>query len=235
MSKKELGRNVNDRNLEEELPPGLKALEAELSALCPRDDRLGRDRLIFLAGRASVARPPVGFGRWGWPGAFAGMTMVAATLLVMLLARPQPPAGWQAPLANEAGGVKGGAAAPSAAKVGAGGACPSGPVSGSSWTGALASAGLGGQPISKPPWFRTRAVYLERCQWMLAQGIDPWPEPMATGAEGPPMGAELPGSDESPHGPLPYHEWLKTLLEDQAHAELPSDWLDVPFRAGANS
>ena len=35
-------------------PQELKSIEATLSALRPRDDRLDRERLVFLAGQASV-------------------------------------------------------------------------------------------------------------------------------------------------------------------------------------
>jgi hypothetical protein len=84
-----------------ELPTDLKAFEARLAALAPRDDRLDREQLMFLAGRASVegsfeisglrARQP---REKSWPVAFAAMTAIAATLLVMLVARPvvtEPP------------------------------------------------------------------------------------------------------------------------------------------------
>jgi hypothetical protein len=79
-----------------ELPAELKAFEARLAALSPRDDRLDRERLMFLAGRASAevrlsapadtVRLPL--GQYGWPAAFVTMTAVAATLLAMLIARP---------------------------------------------------------------------------------------------------------------------------------------------------
>jgi hypothetical protein len=74
----------------------LQSFEARLAQLSPRGDRLDRERLIFLAGQASVANED--FGRlpagpdWrrhaGWPAAFATMSAVAATLLVMLIMRP---------------------------------------------------------------------------------------------------------------------------------------------------
>lgn len=80
-----------------ELPGELKSLEARLTALSPRDDRLDRERLMFLAGQASVesavsqrdrhvlgSRP----NTRPWQAAFAGMTAVAAMLLVMLITRP---------------------------------------------------------------------------------------------------------------------------------------------------
>ena len=94
---------------------GLKAFEAALASLVPRTDRLDRDRLMFLAGQASVAgvsaetstsegatgvSPVAGkeHGQdaratrgWAWPVAFSAMTAVAATLLVLLLTQPGPP------------------------------------------------------------------------------------------------------------------------------------------------
>ena len=70
--------------------------EQSLSSLAPRAARLDRDRLMFLAGQASGGRqPPVVMAsspasRWSWPAAFSAMTALAASLLVMLLNRPEP-------------------------------------------------------------------------------------------------------------------------------------------------
>ena len=79
-----------------ELPKELKSLETGLAALSPREDRLNREQLIFLAGQASVdatkQRPISLFGlnldATVWPRAFAAMTAIAAALFVMLLTRP---------------------------------------------------------------------------------------------------------------------------------------------------
>ena len=67
----------------------LAAWEARLGAFRPGPSRLDRDRVMFLAGRASVrrershvARPSVG---WGWPAALASMTAMAGCLLVALV------------------------------------------------------------------------------------------------------------------------------------------------------
>jgi hypothetical protein len=75
----------------------LSALEAALASLVPRADWLDRDRLMYLAGQASVAHTPaaghpaaVSPRRWGWPAAFAAMTAVAASLLVALVMQPGP-------------------------------------------------------------------------------------------------------------------------------------------------
>jgi len=66
-------------------PTDLKTLESQLSSLKPCDNRLNRERLIFLAGQASAELPST---RWGWPASFAAMTALAAMLLVMLLNEP---------------------------------------------------------------------------------------------------------------------------------------------------
>ncbi len=76
-----------------DLPEEFKLLETQLKSLSPRPDRLDRERLIFLAGQASVeddrALPSeLQPSRWAWPASFATMTAVAAALLLMLLTRP---------------------------------------------------------------------------------------------------------------------------------------------------
>jgi hypothetical protein len=203
----------------------LKAVEAELAALAPRDDRLDRERLIFLAGRASVAARAPRLGALAWPGAFAGMTAVAAALLVMLLARPGVPTGAGGVVAEapDAGpsdrsqvvddGSKGpGVRAAPDSEDGA-----SGPV--------LASYGADRVRRTGSPYYRTRAVDLEMWERMLTQGVDLWGRPR--------IASETGGSQEA--GPRPYHQWLKTFLEDDARAELPSDWLDIPLTRGASS
>jgi len=94
-----------------DLPAELKALEARLAALSPRGDRLDRDRLMFLAGRAAAEAalvspqpmPQHTREHKAWPAAFAAMTAVAATLLVMLVTRPTP---IEQPIVNVADSVK---------------------------------------------------------------------------------------------------------------------------------
>jgi hypothetical protein len=83
------------RRLPGKLPSELQSLEARLAALAPRDDRLDRERLMFLAGQASVDAANqrrvslcgLNLAATAWPRAFAAMTVVAATLIVMLLTR----------------------------------------------------------------------------------------------------------------------------------------------------
>jgi hypothetical protein len=81
----------------------LKPLEARLAALSPCPDRLDRDRLMFLAGQASLVDAKFERVRTlgsrlesgVWPAAFVAMSAVAATLFVMLVGareRFAPPA-----------------------------------------------------------------------------------------------------------------------------------------------
>ncbi len=77
----------------EKLPAELKALEAQLAALVPRADRLDRDRLMFLAGRASAGDatvPSRSVARRALPAAFAAMTGVAVVLAVLLVLPAEP-------------------------------------------------------------------------------------------------------------------------------------------------
>ena len=76
------------------LPEDLRLFEAQMKSLTPQPGRLNRDRLIFLAGQASVE----GEGRvtenskttaWAWPAAFTVSTAVAASLLFLLLTQPR--------------------------------------------------------------------------------------------------------------------------------------------------
>lgn len=74
----------------------LARFERELARLCPRDDRLNRDRLMFLAGQAAAganAERSTLFGvnlvSRAWPAAFGAMTAVAAMLLVMVITKPE--------------------------------------------------------------------------------------------------------------------------------------------------
>jgi hypothetical protein len=75
----------------------LSEFEAALGALVPRAERLDRERLMFLAGQASVelqnSQPGTtrqSRARWAWPAACTTMTGIAAALLVALTIRPAP-------------------------------------------------------------------------------------------------------------------------------------------------
>ncbi len=63
--------------------PDLTAVEAALASLTPSAGCLDRDRLLFLAGRASRER-----GRWRWPSAAAAASLLAACLGAALAFRP---------------------------------------------------------------------------------------------------------------------------------------------------
>ncbi|MCI0332098.1 MAG: hypothetical protein L0228_02585 [Planctomycetes bacterium] len=87
--------NPND-DASSRLSHELQSFEARLARLSPRDDRLDRVRLAFLAGQASMTtdttRPLPPIHDWhrhpAWSAAFAGMSALAATLLAILFARP---------------------------------------------------------------------------------------------------------------------------------------------------
>ena len=93
MSKRREPQNMNDdqgKRQQWETPDELRAIEAQLGGLSPREDRLDRERLVFLAGKASVDAAERSSSHWAWPTSFAAMTALAATLFVMLLVRPTP-------------------------------------------------------------------------------------------------------------------------------------------------
>ncbi|HZZ28679.1 MAG TPA: hypothetical protein VFE46_11810 [Pirellulales bacterium] len=81
----------------EELPEELKAIEAALRQLAPQTAKLDRDRLMYLAGQASVrcsapqtqvagkARLRLNFRRNGWQLATAALVLVTITLGGLLL------------------------------------------------------------------------------------------------------------------------------------------------------
>lgn len=82
-------------NAPDDLPRDLKALEARFAQLVPQNGRLDRERLMFLAGQASVVAidPQVSLlglslSARAWPRAFVAMSAVAAAVFVMLLMRP---------------------------------------------------------------------------------------------------------------------------------------------------
>ncbi len=199
-------------------------MEAELAGLRPREDRLDRERLIFRAGQASVAGRQAGIVRWAWPAVSAGMTAAAATLLVMLLVRPEPRE--RIRIVEVQVPARPADAGPTRDGRGRESDLPLPPGSDAQpLAEALVSYHAGLLPGSQWGASRSRAGYLEMCDWMLAQGADPWARPVT-----PPTAPVEPGP-----GPLPYRRWLKNLLEDDDREALPSDWLDIPLERGANS
>jgi hypothetical protein len=66
---------MSEKRLNEELV----GIEAALSSLTPGPSGVGRDRLMFLAGRASASRRCRSAAAWLWPCAMATSLVVAAT------------------------------------------------------------------------------------------------------------------------------------------------------------
>jgi hypothetical protein len=89
----------------DERSPQLQAFEAQLAALRPRDDRLKRDRLMYLAGQASgradvdaTTRPHR--SRWAIPasiGAASGALAVSLLMAFAPLSLPMNPGGTGTP------------------------------------------------------------------------------------------------------------------------------------------
>ncbi|NQT14713.1 MAG: hypothetical protein HQ582_18295 [Planctomycetes bacterium] len=220
MSQERPDENVTPRASGEELPPELKAVEAELADLCPREDRLDRERLAFLAGQASVAGR-TGRTAWAWPASLAGMTAVAATLLVILLVRPGPAVVERIRIVEAPVEPNGGAAQrdelPSAPRLVA--SRPDEPAASSdtddpSWRSDAAW-----------PRLRSRASEQEKLDRMLAQDADPRSHPAGASASRP----------AAAEAPLPYHEWLKSLFDDRPRASLPDNWPNTSSSPGASS
>jgi len=96
----------------------LNRLEQALAALRPRSSEIDRDRLLFLAGRASAeganrVRPP---RRWLWPASTALSSAAALVLLALLTLRPAGDANRDIPRADGAVQTQPGAAAANAAR-----------------------------------------------------------------------------------------------------------------------
>ena len=76
---------------ESEQERDLTAWEARLSAFRPVPSRLDRDRVMYLAGRASAGMEPASGAKrastWAWPAAFSVMTAIAGCLLAVLIVR----------------------------------------------------------------------------------------------------------------------------------------------------
>jgi hypothetical protein len=91
-----------DKDSGEELPVELKTLESALQDLTPRTALLDRDRLMYLAGQASVAnsgsqytrlgeaRPAAQMRRNWWPMATAALALVSITFGGLLLHVSRP-------------------------------------------------------------------------------------------------------------------------------------------------
>ncbi len=88
--------NLSNSSDSSELSGDLRRFAAELSQLRPREDRLDRERLAFLAGQASIVNatgwsrkvPGIRAESRAWSVAFAVMSVVAASLLFLLITQP---------------------------------------------------------------------------------------------------------------------------------------------------
>jgi hypothetical protein len=82
-----------DEPEEREITPDLADIERRMARLTPAAPRIDRDRLMFEAGRASLARPerpgyiaePFRLGRYFWPAATSTMTAASLLLATMLV------------------------------------------------------------------------------------------------------------------------------------------------------
>jgi hypothetical protein len=75
-----------DKSFDEALPEELKAVEAVLRRLTPNAQGIDRERMMYLAGRASVASRK-GSLRIVWPLSTAALLLVSLALGGMLIAR----------------------------------------------------------------------------------------------------------------------------------------------------
>lgn len=169
-----------------------RRFETQLAALTPRVAALDRDRLMFLAGQASLpaARANQAGRRWAWPAAFSGMTALAASLLVMLALRPAPRVVERIVRAPVE-------APPPHSSRGQVGQHPGDPLA-RERTGNWLAAEIA------PRWPRDKVVpgdsYLDVRDRVLAMGIDRWQDDVASSAT---------GRGESSAS---YHELLDSLL-----------------------
>lgn len=180
----------------------LNAFEAALAALAPRSERLNRERLMFLAGQASLPAARGG-RRWAWPAAFGAMTAVAAGLLLAVVIRaPQAGPAGVAPLAA--------ASAPEADVAAVGGERPKVPPSPDQAPRPRPLLGGPGSWVALclAPWEKRSAAsrrpaesYLQLRDQVLSQGLDAWPQPpgaaVADGAAAPEDAAAPPAAPRS--------------------------------------
>lgn len=81
-------RSAKDEHLDQEMSAELREIESRLQTLSPRDGRLNRDQLMYLAGRASAEATEPNTIRLAWPTSLAAVSALAATIFVMLLTKP---------------------------------------------------------------------------------------------------------------------------------------------------
>lgn len=216
---------------EENLNERLAALEAVLASFHPASLRVDRDRVMFLAGRASVSgkassRPGSSVGRV-WPTAFLGMTAVAATLLVIVL--------WQSDreIAEQPRAVEG-----SIDTVGRDAQSPPGDAE----PGLLhrdddhravpkplpaveRAPVIAGLPLPFGSQLSGKARHDELVRQIAEHGFDVWEPPLAT-----PVLHEGQGAVRTSYG-----EWLNLLRAEREFGRPVTEWKAFARRLGANS
>jgi hypothetical protein len=83
---------MSEEIFEQSMSGELASFESALRRLSPATARIDRDQLMFRAGCASAARSKR-IPRWLWPAATAAMTLVSATLAVLLAQGDREPPG----------------------------------------------------------------------------------------------------------------------------------------------
>jgi hypothetical protein len=198
-------------------------LEAQLAALRPRTDRIDRDRLMFLAGRASVSPSDVVSARRlrMWQALAGAMAVTTAALVAVLALRPATQA--VAPSLHDAVQVASDAAEPVASPSNTAEApqakSPATPNAGTWLQFPLFSA------FACPPTSRA-STYLCQLETMLNADRD---------------GRAATGDDDSTgnsYGPAPLsnQELLKSLLDEPpARRSVPNRSSAHPHIQGANT
>lgn len=218
---------------EKQYAENLNAFEAELASLSPQTDRLDRQRLMFLAGQASVAvgrgRSAVRSRRWAWPAAFATMTTAAATLMVMLLLRPEPPVVFvEVPVEPAGGQAREADHAPESPVRDDGPAEPLPSPPEPSFQriqepGLLASLGLNWPRDLGSLQMSTGMPYPILRDRVLARGLDSWTLPVSA------------QDVERAAAPVSYRQLLDTLLEGRPPDQAVPDHPTIDLNSGANS
>jgi len=220
--------------------PELKEIREALGSLVPRTDRLNRERLMFLAGQASVGKPSEQlprtrvWSRWGWPAAFSAMSAVAASLLVTVAVRPEPQVVVRVvervvPAPVSQAEAKTAQSAPAGDAPGAvqeqdqpsgAGASPGRESVPSEWFAWAALVGRSDGSSTEPSYPQLR-------EQLLAHGVESWEYPAA------PTAAPTSTSD----GPMPYRDQWDRILQQQGWGgslpRAPSP--KVPNRPGVES
>jgi hypothetical protein len=226
-----MSREELDREFDGELEKGLDAVKNRLASFHPPPLELDRDRVMFLAGQASLAgkaSPPARLGAgWLWPGAFAGMTAVAATLLVILLGHSDREITGQPQVGKRPSDT-----VSRDARSGSGGGEPSlvhpdeerravaEPLPAIERSPAI--AGLFGQVGSE---LSGKVRHDQLVRQIAEHGFDTWEPPVATSVGDEGHGAVHPS----------YGEWLELLRAEREFGRPVTEWKAFARKMGADS